>query len=162
MDVYDEELLGFWNALNEAGVQYIMVGGVATNLHGYQRATEDVDIWLKDTIENRRNLRNAFVRYELGDFDSLERIQFVPGWTTFNLNNGIILDIMTSLKGMEEHTFDECLEYASIAEIENIKIPFLHINHLIEAKKAANRPKDRVDIQALERIKSIRENDPDH
>lgn len=81
------------------------------------------------------------------------------GFTTFNLNNGIILDIMTSLKGMEEHTFDECLEYASVAEIDGIRIPFLHINHLIEAKKAANRPKDQVDVLALEKIKLIRDSD---
>ena len=41
----------------------------------------------------------------------------------------------------------------------NARIPFLHINHLIEAKKAANRPKDQVDVLALEKIKLIRDSD---
>ena len=47
MDVFDEGILNFWIALQEYKVQYIMVGGYATNLHGYQRFTGDIDIWLK-------------------------------------------------------------------------------------------------------------------
>jgi len=34
MDVFNEELLKFWRALQQNDVLYIMVGGVATNLHG--------------------------------------------------------------------------------------------------------------------------------
>ncbi len=44
MDVFDDDLLNFWSALNEAGVHYIMIGGVATNFHGYQRTTDDIDV----------------------------------------------------------------------------------------------------------------------
>ena len=44
MDVFDEELLKFWKALQQNNVQYIMVGGVATNLHGYNRTTDDIDM----------------------------------------------------------------------------------------------------------------------
>lgn len=40
---------------------------------------------------------------------------------------------------------------ASIAEINGVKIPFLHINHLIESKRATNRPKDQVDLIYLEK-----------
>ncbi len=39
MDVLDEELIRFWRMLNEAGVKYLMVGGLATRFHGYNRAT---------------------------------------------------------------------------------------------------------------------------
>ncbi|WP_143305226.1 nucleotidyltransferase [Chitinophaga vietnamensis] len=160
MDIFDEELLRFWRVLNEHQVRYIMVGGVATNLHGYQRLTEDIDLWLDDTLENRKKLRSALADYGMGDFDAIERMQFVPGWTTFQLNNGAPLDIMTSIKGMEEHSFEECLEYASIAEIYGVKIPFLHINHLITAKKASDRPKDRIDVANLEKIKEMEDNNP--
>ena len=45
---------------------------------------------------------------------------------------------------------------AKIATIENIKIPFLHINHLIANKKAVNRPKDQIDVIELEKIKLLR------
>ena len=30
--------------LNAANVRYVVVGGVATNLHGYVRATTDIDL----------------------------------------------------------------------------------------------------------------------
>lgn len=43
MDVYNEDVLAFWRALNKEAVKYIMVGGFATNLHGYQRTTNDMD-----------------------------------------------------------------------------------------------------------------------
>ncbi len=45
----------------------------------------------------------------------------------------------------------------SVAEINGIKIPFLHINHLLDNKKAINRPKDKLDIFYLEKIKKLRE-----
>ncbi len=132
-----------------------MVGGIATNLNGYQRATGDVDLWLEDTKENRTNLRKTFIDCDMGDFEALERMQFVPGSTTFQLNNGMPLDIMTSMKGLEQLTFDEYLKNAIIGEIENIQVPFLHINHLIANKKAVNRPKDQLDVIYLEKIKAL-------
>jgi hypothetical protein len=157
MDVFDQELLKFWRSLNQNGVLYIMVGGVATIFHGYSRMTEDIDIWIKDTVENRRSLRTAFREYGMGDFFMIERLQIVPGWTYFHLNNGIRLDLMINVKGLEDLGFDSCLEVASVAEIYDVKVPFLHLNHLLSAKKAANRPKDQLDITYLEQIRQIRE-----
>lgn len=81
-------------------------------------------------------------------------MRFIPGWTTFYAA-GVELDIMTSMKGLENLSFDECLQMAAIAEIESIKVPFLHINHLIENKKAVNRPKDQLDVIYLEKIKLL-------
>jgi hypothetical protein len=49
MDIFDKELLNFWSQLNGQVVRYIMVGGIATNLHGYRRTTNDVDVWIEDT-----------------------------------------------------------------------------------------------------------------
>jgi hypothetical protein len=46
MDIFDKEILNFWSALQQSKVDYIMVGGYATNLHGYQRYTGDMDIWI--------------------------------------------------------------------------------------------------------------------
>ncbi|EHQ28929.1 hypothetical protein [Mucilaginibacter paludis] len=158
MDIFDEDILNFWKALQEHGVLYIMVGGYAINLHGYQRFTGDLDIWINDTLENRRRLRNAFISCDIGDYPMIEYMQFIPGWTDFHLNNSLRVDILIDMKGLEGYTFDECLQMASIADIENINIPFLHINQLIENKKVVNRPKDQVDVLALEQIKKLREN----
>ena len=61
------------------------------------------------------------------------------------------------MKGLENISFNECLSLASIADLEGIEVPFLHINHLIENKKIVNRPKDQVDVIELEKIRKIRE-----
>ncbi len=156
MDLMDENLLNFWKSLNNFGVDYIMVGGVAVNLHGYSRITKDIDVWVKDTKENRRKLGFAFAKFGYDDIN-LEDFQFVPGWTAFYIGTGITLDILIKMVGLEEYSFDECLGFASIAEIENIPVPFLHINQLIANKKAVNRPKDQIDVMELEKIKKLRE-----
>jgi hypothetical protein len=52
--------------------------------------------------------------------------------------------------------FDKCHNMASIAEIDDVHIPFLHINHLIQNKKEVGREKDKLDVINLERIKKLR------
>lgn len=133
-----------------------MVGGYATNIHGYQRYTGDMDLWIQDTPDNRRYLRKAFKEAGMGDYFMMDTIQFVPGWTEFRLINGLRLDIITTMKGLEAFTFDDCLKVSTIADIEGVKVPFLHINQLIVNKKAVNRPKDQIDVIELEKIKELR------
>lgn len=159
MDVLDEELIRFWRVLNDNDVRYIMVGGFATRFHGFNRNTDDLDLWLEDTLENRRKFRRAFVVLGYGDFAPFETMQFVPGFTDILIGGGITLDIMTDMKGLEQFSFEECLLMASIADLDGVPVPFLHINHLIANKRVVNRPKDRVDVQELEKIRQIREQD---
>lgn len=159
MDIFDEELLRFWKLANHFQLQYIMIGGVATNLHGYQRSTEDIDIWIEDSEANREKLRKVFSEYGLGDFASLKTLQFVAGWTYFHLDNGVRLDVMTDVKGLEDQAFEYYLQAASVANIYDTDVPFLHINHLISSKEAANRPKDMIDVGELYKIKNILEDD---
>lgn len=156
MDVFDEELLSFWACLSKHSVSYIMVGGFATYFNGFERTTNDLDIWLEDTIPNRKNLRSVFNDLNYGDLPAIETMQFIPGWSSLNVG-GIELDIMTEMKGLDGLNFQECLNKASIADLNGIKIPFLHINQLILNKKAVNRPKDQIDVIELERIKKVRE-----
>ncbi len=153
MDILDEEILNLWRLLNKHKVLYIMVGGFATTLHGFNRNTADIDLWIKDTKENRQGLRKVLIEMEIGDFESVESTQFIPGFTTIKLNSGFELDLMTYLKGLDQIKFDECFKISPIAEIENIPVKFLHINQLIEVKKAVGRPKDLIDIEALEKIR---------
>lgn len=159
MDVLEEELIRFWRMLNAHGVKYIMVGGLATRFHGYNRATDDLDIWIEDNLQNRQQLRQAFADLQYGDYESIETMQFVPGWTSFYAA-GVELDIMTEMKGIEDLTFQTCLEMASVFDLAGVMVPFLHINHLIANKKAVNRPKDQLDVVQLEKIKKIREQTP--
>jgi hypothetical protein len=90
-----------------------------------------------------------------GDYESIEKMKFVPGGTTFYAG-GVELDIMTKMKGLEDISFDECLRIASVEDIDGLKIPFLNINQLIANKKAVNRPNDQIDVQELEKIKKIK------
>lgn len=158
MDIFDEEILLFWKALQNENVKYIMIGGYATNMHGYQRFTGDMDIWIEDSPENRERLRKAFNTYGLGNFPMLATLEFIPGWTDFHLNNGLRLDVMVGVKGLEQYSFDECQKMAALGEIDGVMVRFLHINHLIASKKAANRPKDQIDVIYLEKIKELQEN----
>ncbi len=155
MDLMDENLLNFWKSLNHFGVNYIMVGGVAVNLHGYSRTTNDIDIWIKDTRENRGKLGLAFAEFGYDDIN-LEDFQFIPGWTEFHIGAGIRLDVLIDMVGIEGYSFDECLSIASIADIENIPVPFLQINQLIANKKVVNRSKDQIDVMELEKIIQLR------
>lgn len=156
MDIYNDSLLLFWQSLNKNQVSYIMVGGFAVNMHGYMRATKDADMWIKDSLKNRQNLRKSFRELGYGDYQSLETMQFVPGWSEFYIGDGIVLDIMTGMKGLEDYSFDESLLKASIADLNGITVPFLHINQLLANKKAVSRSKDQLDVIELEKIKEER------
>ena len=152
MDFLDEELISLWKALQNNKVKYILVGGFASVLNGYNRLTADVDIWIKDSIENRTALQNTLNEIGLSVPD-LKHMDFVPGWSAITLPSGFELDIMTYLAGFEQARFDECFELANEAIIDDTSIRFFHINQLIEAKKATKRTKDQLDVEELEKIK---------
>lgn len=157
MDIFDEELLKLWRNLNESQVEYILVGDFACYFHANTGFRTRIEIWLNYSSSNRKKLQEAFKNYGLGDFEGIETMQFVTGWTTFRLDNTLEVDIMTQLKGLEDSSFDEAFNLASKADILDVTVPFLHINQLIKAKKASNRPKDQIDVIALEKIKKLRE-----
>ena len=88
MDILDSDLINFWKSLNQYDVKYIMIGGFAVNLHGFSRTTGDLDIWLKDEPENRKNLGKTPTQFGYAEL-SFEDLKFVPGWTDFYIGNGI-------------------------------------------------------------------------
>ena len=155
MDIYDEDLLNFWRCMNLFQVKYILVGDYATAFHGVSRISSELNIWIKDTNENRVALRNALEKSENSNFEPIETMQFIPGWSTIFIASGIELDIMTRLKSFEQEKFDECFKLAFHAEILDVDVPFLHINQLIEEKRNVARYKDLEDVEELEKIKKI-------
>lgn len=148
----NEQIISIWNSFFENKVRYITIGGFAVNIYGYNRNTGDIDIYLEDTIENRINLRKALKSINLGDFETIETMQFIPSWTDFSLNYGLRLDIMTTVKGLEDKTFSSLLDDATIVMIDETPVYFIDYDNLIIAKKAANRPKDILDIEELDKI----------
>ncbi|MBC7695903.1 MAG: hypothetical protein H7141_10720 [Burkholderiales bacterium] len=153
MDIEDDELLNLWRAFQKHNLKYIMVGGFASILNGYNRLTNDIDIWIKDSKENRKALQKSLQEIGLDSIPDLQNIDFVPGWSSINLPSGFELDIMTNLKGFGQEKFDDCYLVSNEAVIKNTSIRFFHINQLIESKKAANRLKDQLDVEELEKIK---------
>jgi predicted nucleotidyltransferase len=147
------EILSIWRLLHEYDVHYLTIGGFAVNYYGYNRSTGDIDLLIEDTLGNRKKLRNVLAKAEIGDFEEIEKIQFLPGWTDFTLNTGLRLDIMTMIKGLEKIPFSVLYEQAEVIKIHDIEVRFMDYNHLILSKKATNRPKDIDDIENLEQIK---------
>lgn len=152
MDFRDEEILQLFRLLQQHRVKYLLVGGFAVNLHGYNRFTEDIDLWVKDDSENRRHLRAAFEELLNTRLPELDRMQFIAGWSIIKLPSGFPIDLMSDVKGLEPIGFDTCLNQAQVVRLEDITIPFLHINHLRETKIAAGRPKDLLDLDELNKI----------
>lgn len=148
----NSQIIEIWNYFSLNNVRYLTIGGFAVNIYGYGRNTGDIDIFIEDTIENRKNLREALKQSGVGDFENINTIQFIPGWTDITLNFNLRLDIMTSVKGLENSSFEELLQKAYIVEISGTPVYFLDYDNLIKAKKAANRPKDILDIEELEKI----------
>lgn len=148
----NSQIIEIWKYFSLNRVKYLTIGGFAVNIYGYGRNTGDIDIFIEDSVENRENLRLALKQSGIGDFKNMSTMQFIPGWTDITLNFNLRLDIMTSVKGLENNTFEQLLEKAYIIEISEIPVYFIDYENLIIAKKAANRPKDILDIEELEKL----------
>ncbi|MCX6210326.1 MAG: hypothetical protein NTZ59_12720 [Bacteroidetes bacterium] len=155
MDILDDDIIKLWKTLNSNNVHYIMVGGFATTIYGGSRITQDVDVWIKDSVENRKQLRLSLNKLGYGDFEELETTQLIAGFSSIYLGSGIELDLMTSLKAFNQDNFDECYSLSTKALIDNTEVPFLHINQLLQEKQTNPRPKDLQDIEELNAIIKI-------
>ncbi|MBN8674671.1 MAG: hypothetical protein J0L56_11080 [Chitinophagales bacterium] len=151
-DIFQEDFRDFLKALNDQEVKYIMVGGLAVVLHGHARVTGDMDIWVECTEENYTRLTRAFEQFHMPVFDmSLEKFLNVKESDVFSFGrNPVGIDIMTAVKGLN---FDEAYRLSTLFDDEDLLIRVIHINHLVEAKKAAGRLKDLDDINQLQKLK---------
>ena len=53
MDLFEDEIIVFFERLNQLHVKYIIVGGLAVNYYGFNRSTGDIDVWIEDSKLNR-------------------------------------------------------------------------------------------------------------
>jgi hypothetical protein len=147
-DLFSSDFREFLQALNDQEVEYILVGGFAVILHGYQRVTGDMDIWVNRTEENYIRIKAAFDQFGMPVFDmSRENFLFEKSMDVFRFGRRPnAIDIMLSVKGLQ---FSECFEIAKWFEDDGLQIKVLHINHLRQAKKEAGRFKDFDDLEHL-------------
>src|SRR5579862_817627 len=147
-NIFNDDFRDFIQALNNNKVEYLLVGGYAVILHGYRRATGDMNIWVNRTKENYSRLVKAFSEFCLPVFDMTES-KFLDAGTVDVFSFGrapISIDIITKLKGVE---FADAFSQAPQFEENGRTIRFIHLNNLIQAKKAAGRHKDLDDIEKL-------------
>jgi hypothetical protein len=147
-NIFNYDFRDFIQALNNNKVEYILVGGYAVILHGYRRATGDMAIWVNRTKENYSKLTKAFAEFGLSIFDMTEK-KFLDAETVDVFSYGrrpVSIDIITKLKGVE---FDDAFFNAMQFDENGLLIRFIHLNNLIQAKKAAGRHKDLDDIEKL-------------
>jgi predicted nucleotidyltransferase len=147
-----KQMIRVLSAFNNNQVKYLVIGGFAVNLYGVNRSTGDIDLYVEDTPQNRKNMRQALADAEIGDFEALERVPLLPGFLDFTLDFGLRLDLMSMVNGLENISLEELLDKSTLVEMEGVTIPFIDYNSLILSKKAANRLKDQSDIEELEKI----------
>ena len=154
IDIFD-----IWASLHRHSVRYITIGGAAVNYYGYDRTTGDVDILIEDSHENRKCLRSALKDMGIGDFEQIESMEFIPGWTDFTVGPGFRLDIMTYVKGIDQKDFAELYKASETTIIREIPVRFIDYKNLILTKEATNRTKDKLDIEELGKIKKWSEDE---
>lgn len=147
-NIFNPDFRDFLKALNECNVFYLLVGGYAVILHGRERTTGDMDVWVKPTKENFERLMQAFKAFGLPPVIPLEAFLNPEQADVFSFGRSpVAIDIMTQVKGLD---FDECFAQSVFFEDEDLKIRTINIQHLLEAKRAAGRHKDLDDLEHLE------------
>lgn len=151
-------------AMKDAGVEFVLVGGFAVQLHGFVRSTIDLDIVLAMDDENLSKFIDVAKQFGLApiipvSIESLKNAAQIDQWHrekgmfAFALREpqvgGSVIDVLVR----PEVTFDTLKKDAVIAQLFGRAVMVASIDNLIVMKRAANRPKDRLDIDALERIK---------
>ncbi|MBM3231746.1 nucleotidyl transferase AbiEii/AbiGii toxin family protein [Candidatus Peregrinibacteria bacterium] len=155
-----------FQAMNEADIQYLVVGGVAVNLHGYSRFTGDLDILLALNTSNLDRLallmeREGFIQRLPVDVQLLSDRKQVQQWI---VDKGITAYTFIDPK-LPQFSMDiiigESLDFESydrkrlVLDVGDLPIPVVSIDDLIGMKQRANRKKDIEDVAALLELKGL-------
>ncbi len=135
--------------LNANKVKYLLIGGYAVGLHGYVRATNDLDIFVSDDDENIRNLRKSLIDFGFAEFSLIDDI-FPDKRSMIEMGvEPMKIQILNFADGVEFET-----AYANRIEsaVEDIFISTIHKPDLIHNKIASGRLKDLADVERLEKM----------
>jgi len=136
-------------SLNEAGVDYVVIGGVAMNLHGLVRATEDLDVFIRPDAENverlRRALRALWTDPSIEEITAEDLCGEYPAVRYGPPEGTLYLDILTRLG--EATRFND-LE-AEDREADGVRVRVATPRTLYRMKRDTVRPIDHADAAAL-------------
>ena len=148
--------MGFLKSCTRHRVRMILVGGGAVNFHGYQRHSADVDFWVDMSDANVEALSLALM--DLG----FERPTFP--FAVLNRTQNISLKFSPASPEVELIThyssvldFEDAWARSEVVEIHGtnvMKWNVLSLEDLIVTKVKAGRPKDLLDVQELQRLRS--------
>lgn len=137
-----DDLVAVCRELNEKGVKYILIGGLAMNYYGYTRATQDIDLLVDPSDNNILKIKqalsflsdNAVKEIAPDDIEKYEVVRVV---------DEIVVDL---LKRACEVTYKDAeIEYF---QFKGVTIPIADISTMIKTKQGV-RPKDKDDLMFL-------------
>lgn len=136
----------FLKSLTDHGVEFLLVGGFAVALHGYPRATADMDVWIARHLANATRVVDALRAFGF-DTPNLEADMFVQPDRVVRMGQAPIrIELLTDIDGVD---FDECAHRAEHRIIEGISVPVISLTDLKTNKRASGRPKDLDDLENL-------------
>ncbi len=138
--------------LAEAGVRFVVVGGLAVTLHGYVRLTEDIDLLLEDSPANLTSLLETLGGFGEGFARELDLSDFTPAEGAIRIveeTEQSQLDLFTRMSGL---SYRDIHPTASTVTVAGHEIPFASKKALIGWKEKSVREKDRIDALALRRL----------
>jgi predicted nucleotidyltransferase len=143
--------------LSDAGVEHVVIGGLAVITHGHVRATLDLDICYARTPENIKRLVAALAPIHPRLRGAPPELPFF--WDERTLRNGLNftlvtdegdIDVLGEVTGLGNYN-DIALRAIDL-EIYGAHVMLLSLEDLIRSKAAAGRAKDLVDLEALKAI----------
>jgi len=134
--------------LLENGVRFLLVGAYAMGVHGYPRATGDIDIWVEPSEENSSRVYRALAQFG-APLQEIDETTFVKPGIVFQI--GVVprrIDVISTITGV---AFDQAYRNRQMVEIDGLAVPVLSLEDLIQNKRATGRDKDRIDAQQLQK-----------
>ena len=144
--------------LTEFGVEFVVVGGVAVQAHGYLRATADLDVVPNPTLLNLSRLgealsdldarpRRATLPVDVTDPQLLKRVPLAPLMTRYGRLDLLNIAHVSGAPG----SFEELRDRALTVNLDGLALSIVGLDDLLRMKRAAGRPQDLTDIGALTR-----------
>src|SRR5450631_229021 len=130
-------------------VRFLLVGAYAVAVHGFPRATKDIDFFVWATPENAANVMRALAKFGAPLHDISESDLSSEG-TVFQIGSSPRrIDIITNISGVK---FDQAYANKATIFIEGIGVPVISLEDLIANKRASARLQDLADVEKLESL----------
>ena len=137
----------FLSACNAAGVEYLLIGGYAVAYHGHPRYTADMDVWVRSEPANAGRVVAALAAFGFGDVGATAEMFLEPDQIVRLGVEPLRLELFTTIPGV---TFGDCWENRVVENYADLSVPIIGRDDLLTNKRASGRPKDLIDLAALE------------